>query len=123
MFCYCREYIFNGHNFIFRKAEVLDHSKNQCTHKDDFIPNTKEKTYVAYIKMETRTSFDTWSALAGCFKIWDLDVRGFHNGMWRIWAKENHVIFVGVPYSPYAVHKPENITPIYIPKKKKNEDV
>jgi len=109
------------HNLV-KNAEPLDHSKNQCTHKDDFVPNTKGKTYVVYIRMETRTSWDTWSGFARCFKIWDLDVRGFHNGMWRLWFKGNHIIFVGVPFSPYAIHKPKNIIPIYIPKEKKNKD-
>lgn len=86
------------------------------------MPDTKEKTYVAYIRMEKVTSWDTWLGLARCFKLWDLDVRGYHKGMWRFWYKENHIILVGTPFSPYSVYKPNSVTPIYIPKKKKEEE-
>ena len=31
-----------------------------------------------YISKNSRTDYDTWMAVAKCFKLWDLDVRGFH---------------------------------------------
>ena len=41
--------------------------------------------------------------MAKCLKIWDLDARGFHRGMWRVVHKKNAPLFiVGVPYSDYS---------------------
>ena len=37
-----------------------------------------------------------------CFHIWDLDARGFHKGMWRLFVKRSPVFIVGVPASPYS---------------------
>eukprot|EP00112_Aurelia_sp_Birch-Aquarium-sp1_P013733 Seg2928.6 transcript_id=Seg2928.6/GoldUCD/mRNA.D3Y31 product="Protein O-linked-mannose beta-1 2-N-acetylglucosaminyltransferase 1" protein_id=Seg2928.6/GoldUCD/D3Y31 len=115
---------------LIRQAEVLNHTKNQCTHKDDFIPNTKGKTYVAYIHLDKTEPdldeyfydidwYNTWLNLASCFNIWDINQRNFHNGAVRFWYKENHIIIIGVPWSVYSVHKPKNVTPIYMPSKKK----
>lgn len=62
--------------------------------------------------METLTDFTTWSMLAKCFHIWDLDVRGFHKGMTRIFLKNHHLIIIGTPASPYSLSKSANIIPI-----------
>ncbi|XP_028393011.1 protein O-linked-mannose beta-1,2-N-acetylglucosaminyltransferase 1-like [Dendronephthya gigantea] len=98
-------------------AEPLDHSKNPCTNEKDFIPDTSGKTYVFYIEMKHASDWTTWNNIARCLHIWDLDVRGFHKSMWRLWLKGNHVLIVGTPASPYAKHKPESVKPIFIPKK------
>lgn len=37
-----------------------------------------------------------------CLHIWDLDVRGNHRGLWRLFRKKNHFLVVGVPASPYS---------------------
>lgn len=37
-----------------------------------------------------------------CLHIWDLDVRGNHKGLWRLFRKKNHFLVVGVPASPYS---------------------
>eukprot|EP00112_Aurelia_sp_Birch-Aquarium-sp1_P004363 Seg1493.5 transcript_id=Seg1493.5/GoldUCD/mRNA.D3Y31 product="Protein O-linked-mannose beta-1 2-N-acetylglucosaminyltransferase 1" protein_id=Seg1493.5/GoldUCD/D3Y31 len=95
-------------HWIIKNADLLDHTKNQCTHQKEFVPDTKDKTYVAYIRMEKVTSWDTWLGLARCFKLWDLDVRGYHKGMWRFWYKENHIIlFIFLAF----------VTLIYIPER------
>ena len=31
-----------------------------------------------YISKNSRTDYDTWMAVAKCFKLWDLDAWGFH---------------------------------------------
>jgi beta-1,2-N-acetylglucosaminyltransferase len=98
-------------------AEPLDHSKDPCKNEKDFIPDTTGKTYVFYIEMKHPSDWTTWNNIARCLHIWDLDVRGFHKSMWRLWLKGNHVLIVGAPASPYAKHKPENVQPIFIPKK------
>lgn len=102
--------------YDFSTAKVLDHNKTPCGNAD-FIPDTKKKTYVFYIKMDHPTDWTTWNSISKCFHLWDLDVRGFHKSMWRIWLKGNHILIVGHPASPYSKHKPSNVTPIFIPKK------
>ncbi|KAL4236885.1 Protein O-linked-mannose beta-1 [Mactra antiquata] len=106
---------------LIKSAKVLDHSKDPCV--DDFIPSTQNETYVMYIEMTSATDFDTWKYLAKCYKLWDLDVRGFHKSMWRQFMKDNHLIIVGVPASPYAIFKPEDVKPYLFedPKKKPKE--
>nr|XP_058945597.1 protein O-linked-mannose beta-1,2-N-acetylglucosaminyltransferase 1-like [Pocillopora verrucosa] len=105
---------------LLRKAVVLDHSRTPCTNPNDFIPLTKNKIYVFYIRMDSINDFTTWSNVANCLKIWDLDPRGFHKRLWRLWLKDNHVLIVGCPVSPYCNYKPSRLQPIHIPKKKKS---
>ena len=105
---------------FFRKAVVLDHSRTPCTNPNDFIPLTKNKIYVFYIRMDSINDFTTWSNVANCLKIWDLDPRGFHKRLWRLWLKDNHVLIVGCPVSPYCNYKPSRLQPIHITKKKKS---
>ena len=97
-------------------SKTLDHSQNPCT-SEEFVPDEKAKNFIFYIKMDHPTDWVTWKGLAKCLKIWDLDVRGFHKSMWRLWIKGNHVMIVGCPASPYCSHKPAEVTPIFIPKK------
>jgi hypothetical protein len=37
-----------------------------------------------------------------CFKIWDLDARGYHKSMWRMRMKGSEMLVIGVPNSEYA---------------------
>ncbi|XP_056115136.1 protein O-linked-mannose beta-1,2-N-acetylglucosaminyltransferase 1 [Rhinichthys klamathensis goyatoka] len=104
---------------LLREAEVLDHSKNPC--EDSFIPDTEGKTFVMFIKMEQETDTNTWTELAKCLHVWDLDVRGYHKGLWRLFRKKNHVLVVAVPISPYSVKKPNNVTPIHLEPAPKEE--
>lgn len=87
------------HNLL-RKATVLDHSISPC--EENFIPNTKGQVYVMYIKMNSQRDYSTWLQVAKCFKIWDLDARGYHKSMWRFFLKGNQILVVGVPNSPYS---------------------
>ena len=98
--------------FLFSGAIILDHSKNPCKNKKDFIPDTTGKTYVFYIKMKDNEDWLTWKNVAKCLKIYDKDPRGYHKSMWRMWLKGNHVLIVGSPASPYAKHKPNDVIPI-----------
>uniref|UniRef100_UPI00398E9439 protein O-linked-mannose beta-1,2-N-acetylglucosaminyltransferase 1 isoform X4 n=1 Tax=Pristiophorus japonicus TaxID=55135 RepID=UPI00398E9439 len=97
---------------LLSEAKVLDHSKNPC--EDSFIPDTEGKIYIMYIRMEQEADFTTWTQLAKCLHIWDLDVRGNHKGMWRLFRKKNHLLVVGTPSSPYSLKKPASVIPIYL---------
>lgn len=87
--------------------------------KSDFVPDTKGKIYTMYISKNTRTDYDTWMAVAKCFKLWDLDARGFHKSLWRFWIKSNQIIVIGCPDSPYCTYKPNDLTLIKLEKPKK----
>ena len=47
-----------------------------------------------------------WAAFSNhhlqCFRIWDLDARGYHNSMWRMRMKGSDVMVIGVPNSEYS---------------------
>ncbi|XP_077005910.1 protein O-linked-mannose beta-1,2-N-acetylglucosaminyltransferase 1 isoform X2 [Tamandua tetradactyla] len=104
---------------LLSEAEVLDHHKNPC--EDSFLPDTEGHTYVAFIRMEKDDDFITWTQLAKCLHIWDLDVRGNHQGLWRLFRKKNHFLVVGVPASPYSMKKPPSVTPIFLEPPPKEE--
>lgn len=128
-------------NDLLRRAIVLDHSKSPCEpnfmpthppmlHGDSRGKNSAEalssslsssvgvggggNIYVMYIKMSSPRDFTTWLQIAKCFHIWDLDPRGYHKGVWRLFLNGNHLLVVGVPHSPYAKYKPNQVTPIYL---------
>ncbi|ELU12459.1 hypothetical protein CAPTEDRAFT_154180 [Capitella teleta] len=106
-------------NGLIEAATVLDHSKSPCD--EIFIPETKGETYVMYISMKHATDYETWKQIAKCFHIWDLDVRGVHKAMWRLFMKSNHLMVVGVPASPYSHYKPEGVQPIEMEEKSKEK--
>lgn len=41
-------------------------------------------------------------AILQCFRIWDLDARGYHNSMWRMRIKGSDVMVIGFPNSEYS---------------------
>ena len=102
---------------VFREAKLLNHAKNPCSHLKDFVPDTEGKMYLFYLRMDTKTDFTTWSNVARCFRMWDLDARGFHKSTWRFWIKKNHIVAVGCPASEYCKNKPQELEPIYLPNK------
>ncbi|KAM4574655.1 protein O-linked-mannose beta-1,2-N-acetylglucosaminyltransferase 1 [Fundulus diaphanus] len=104
---------------LLREAELLDHSKNPC--EDSFVPDTEGKTYVMFIKMDSELDTSTWTELAKCLHVWDLDVRGYHRGLWRLFRKRNHILVVAVPISPYSVKKPAAVSPIHLDPPPKEE--
>ncbi|KAL3870054.1 hypothetical protein ACJMK2_042671 [Sinanodonta woodiana] len=101
---------------LIQNAKALNHTLDPCA--ENFIPDTKNDTYVLYINMTSAVDFVTWKQLAKCYHLWDLDVRGFHKSMWRQFLKGNHFIIVGVPASPYSSLKPKDIIPVYLEEKK-----
>lgn len=66
---------------------------------------------VIYIEMIDERDFANWLRLAKCWRIWDLDARGQHRSMWRLFLAGRPVLVVGVPASPYARFKPAHLSP------------
>ena len=100
---------------LLESGTPVDHSRSPC--EENFIPDPtqgSESAHIVYIRMDHATEYSTWKQVAKCFHLWDLDVRGVHNAMWRFFLKERPVLVVGVPASPYAKHMPPSITPIYL---------
>uniref|UniRef100_A0A023EZ29 Protein O-linked-mannose beta-1,2-N-acetylglucosaminyltransferase n=1 Tax=Triatoma infestans TaxID=30076 RepID=A0A023EZ29_TRIIF len=103
---------------ILKTGTFLNHSISPCD--DNFIPNkikqqTTENVLILFIKMNNSKDFDTWLQVAKCFKIWDLDARGYHKAMWRLRIKRHQLLVIGYPYSPYSLYKPEFIVPLSLP--------
>lgn len=105
---------------LLRSAEVLDHAKDPCS--DSFIPDSEGKIFVMFIRMESESDTSTWTQLAKCLHVWDLDVRGNHAGLWRLFRKKNHVLVVATPTSPYSAKKPAGVTPLYLEAPPTRED-
>ena len=101
----------------FSDAEILNYTRTSCKSADDIVPNTKDKIYAIFIKMEKNSKEKSWLGLARCFKLWELEMRDFHNGLIRFWIKGNHIVVIGSPESKYAHYKPKDISPIEIFKK------
>ena len=89
--------IYTSLSFFFKQTKMLNHAKNPCSHLKDFVPDTE--------------------GMARCFRMWDLDARGFHKSTWRFWIKKNHILAVGCPASEYCKNKPQELEPIYLPNK------
>ncbi|XP_065175092.1 protein O-linked-mannose beta-1,2-N-acetylglucosaminyltransferase 1-like [Sycon ciliatum] len=100
---------------LVKAGSLLDHSKSPCD--QDFVPDIKDKINIMLIQMKSENDFETWLQVAKCFKIWDLDARGFHKGLWRLWMKSSQLIVIGLPYSPYSRFLPTfTPSPIYMAK-------
>ena len=99
-------------NNLIKYAELLDHTKNPCNNTD-FVPNSKDRVYVLYIKWAYKGDTETWLNVAECFNLWHMDIRGVHKLMWRFWIKRNEIFVVG-SRSPYVIHKPSHIEPLYL---------
>uniref|UniRef100_A0A6A7G3Y6 Protein O-linked-mannose beta-1,2-N-acetylglucosaminyltransferase 1 n=1 Tax=Hirondellea gigas TaxID=1518452 RepID=A0A6A7G3Y6_9CRUS len=96
---------------LLRDAKVLDTSKSDPCH-ESFVPpptDSETPTYVLYIRMEDKLDFGAWLHLAKCWRVWDLDGRGYHHGMWRLNLNSSPLLVVGVPHSPYSELRPQNV--------------
>ena len=74
--------------------------------------NQQDQVVIMYITMQDPKDFQVWKFVAKCLKIWDLDVRGFHKSMWRLFIKGHQFLVVGSPASPYSKSKPPDIVPL-----------
>eukprot|EP00117_Sycon_ciliatum_P000653 scpid28444/ scgid6635/ Protein O-linked-mannose beta-1,2-N-acetylglucosaminyltransferase 1 len=62
----------------------------------DMVPNSAfGMRYVLFYEQRDATDSSQLQKLAKCFKIWDLGVRGAHNGVLRFHSKFNHILLVG----------------------------
>ena len=97
-----------------RGAEVLNKRNNTISPcSEDFYSGSKGKVGLLFIKMEHSKDFTSWLALAKCLRIWDLDARGFHRGMWRLHLAGRPLFVIGAPHSPYSEGKmPHGIVPL-----------
>ncbi|CAC5410943.1 POMGNT1 [Mytilus coruscus] len=86
---------------LIKSSVILDHTLDPC--KENFLPHNQLEPHLMYISMNISTDYVTWKQLAKCYHLWDLDVRGFHKSMWRLFINGTPVIMVGVPASPYRV--------------------
>ncbi|XP_050707297.1 protein O-linked-mannose beta-1,2-N-acetylglucosaminyltransferase 1-like [Eriocheir sinensis] len=98
---------------MFRRGTLLDHSASPC--EETFVPDTHGQTYLLFVNMTHHKDFTTWLQVAKCLRVWDLDGRGYHKGMWRLNMKSNPLLVVGVPFSQYSKYKPASLKPMTLP--------
>merc|ERR1711990_587297 len=95
------------------KANVLMNSeRSPCDEK--FWPSRSPGSpgNILFISMSHSKDFTTWLALAKCLRVWDLDARGFHRGMWRLHLVGRPLFVIGAPHSPYSAHMPNGLVPL-----------
>ena len=104
-------------------ARPLDHTISPCDSKV-FSAQTLQpvSSYVLFIDMQHETDYVTWKKVAKCMQLWDLDVRGVHRAMWRIFFKNQPLFIIGVPASPYSKYMPPAITPVRLEEQKQESN-
>ncbi|CAG0893969.1 unnamed protein product, partial [Cyprideis torosa] len=95
---------------LLSRASSIDHSKPPSA--PDFVPPNQSGLHTLFIKMDGPSDYAAWLQLARHFKVWDLDVRGVHRGLWRLHVNGTALAVIGVPFSPYSEFKPGSVTPI-----------
>lgn len=86
---------------LIKSGHVLDsNSSPPCS--DAFSLSDNGAANVLYIQMAEAKDTRTWLHVAKCLRIWDLDARGSHRGMWRMNYKGIPLFVVGVPFSDYS---------------------
>ncbi|XP_055335252.1 protein O-linked-mannose beta-1,2-N-acetylglucosaminyltransferase 1-like [Paramacrobiotus metropolitanus] len=89
-------------------AVPVNHSVSPC--RPDFFPAVSDKTLSVFIRMDNSSDFKTWLEFCRCLKIWDLDQRGSHKGLWRFFSRPGQaVVVIGVPSSPYSKFLPKGV--------------
>ena len=106
MFTFCfslkaAAYETHVHDMI-SSSHVLSTGHSPC-HAHFRIPRKpRVQSNVLYIRMLDSKDHSTWLEVAKCFRIWDLDARGYYRGMWRMIYKGTPLFIVGVPFSSYS---------------------
>ncbi|KAK3870180.1 hypothetical protein Pcinc_024567 [Petrolisthes cinctipes] len=95
---------------MIRTGTLLDHTVSPCD--TSFAPETQQTTHLLFIHMTHHKDFTTWLQVAKCLRIWDLDGRGYHKGLWRLHLHSNPLLVIGVPFSQYSKFKPPDLQPL-----------
>ena len=83
---------------------LLIHLYFQRLESNTFVFLQRKTNNVLYIRMNGRKDYATWLVLAKCLRVWDLDARGYHRGMWRLTINSRNapLYIIGVPFSDYS---------------------
>ena len=85
------------------KANVLINSEmSPCDEKFWPVMSQDSPGNILFISMTHSKDFTSWLALAKCLRVWDLDARGYHRGLWRLHYNQSPLFIVGAPFSPYS---------------------
>lgn len=108
---------------LLKKAVPVDHKLSPCD--PNFFPVVPYgHTHLVCIRMDNLNDYSTWLLFCKCLRIWDLDARGSHKGIWRFHVNGNTPVFVvGVPASPYTAFVSEVILPIDLSPNRSRADV
>ncbi|KAF0295408.1 Protein O-linked-mannose beta-1,2-N-acetylglucosaminyltransferase 1 [Amphibalanus amphitrite] len=99
---------------LLKSAKILNTTRSPCDR--DFIPagGNSKTARVLFIKMKREKDTKTWLKVAKCLKVWDLDARGYHRGLWRLHLNGAPLLVVGVPYSAYSRLRPARVPPLVL---------
>ena len=85
-----------------RGRVLLECPCNEINGTSHIYIKEKEIPHIFFIQMKHSKDFNSWLALAKCLHIWDLDARGYHHGLWRLFINETPFYIIGAPFSPYS---------------------
>ncbi|XP_042219974.1 protein O-linked-mannose beta-1,2-N-acetylglucosaminyltransferase 1-like [Homarus americanus] len=80
---------------------------NPCS--ADLLPRNSTHHHVLWIKMNQISDDYTLMGVMSCLLLWDLDVRGQHNLLWRLRWRGTTLLLVGWPASPFSTLKPKDV--------------
>eukprot|EP00045_Choanoeca_perplexa_P009841 m.96341 g.96341 ORF g.96341 m.96341 type:complete len:615 (+) comp15048_c0_seq2:189-2033(+) len=102
-------------NGLLAASVPIDTAKVDVCNYGNAIPKSQSQYHVIYMRQTKPHDYETWTTLATCFKIWDLDARGFHKALWRLWLNDTPIMVIGSS-SPFYSHKPDGLEPYFKPK-------
>ena len=84
------------------QATVIQDTNTSPCDEQFWSRSHKQGGTILFISMNHSKDFTSWLALAKCLRVWDLDARGYHRGLWRLHYKQEPLFIVGAPFSPYS---------------------
>eukprot|EP00052_Salpingoeca_macrocollata_P022463 m.195149 g.195149 ORF g.195149 m.195149 type:complete len:454 (+) comp21806_c0_seq2:515-1876(+) len=109
---------------LLSSALVVNHAQDPCSKQflqSEVAVADEDTVFVMYIVMTSAYDYKNWQHVAKCWKLWDLDVRGFHKSLWRTWRLRRKLFVVGTT-SEFAQHKPSDVVPYDFKQDDKEKD-
>eukprot|EP00047_Mylnosiga_fluctuans_P014350 m.37711 g.37711 ORF g.37711 m.37711 type:complete len:626 (-) comp5460_c0_seq2:386-2263(-) len=99
---------------LVQTAVPVDHEASPCVLPE--LPARSTDTHILFIQMAKADDWRPWMALATCWKLWDLDARGFHKNVWRMHINGTPLMVVGST-SPFYKFRPKHVDAVAVPTK------
>eukprot|EP00048_Salpingoeca_helianthica_P006909 m.104232 g.104232 ORF g.104232 m.104232 type:complete len:595 (+) comp14169_c0_seq1:151-1935(+) len=90
-----------------REAPSVNHNGDPCD--ASLFPKQSTATHLLFLELKHGSDWQPWLRLAKCWGLWDLDARGFHEGVWRLYRNGTPVIVIASTSPHYTAR--EGIVP------------